>query len=400
MHLYAGAYHIFRRAAPQAGLYCFYLSMTMPPRVRGPTFGSRRGPILLVLLAALVSVSAWTFSRAAYQVKPLPAPIERGMSFVHSVGQGGGTGYGSVTSKASLRELHDLGVRWVSLMPFGFMNSPRETSVHWVGGTQAGESDERLRRETAAAHGLGIKVMLKPHLWIRGGQWCGVIDPSSGPGPRPGWAEWFASYQDFLLRYARLAAEIGADSLVVGVELCKSTATPEGEQRWRGLIAEVRKVFHGPLVYAANWDEVERVPFWDAVDFIGTQFYPPLADAANASPAAMAGRLRIELDRLATVSHRVQRPVIFTEVGYKSIRDTILSPHLWPEHLKGEEQVSEPAQAQAYQVFFDGIRDRDFVRGVYPWKWFSDPDSTEEGPAGFGIRGKLAERVIRSAYRL
>ena len=47
---------------------------------------------------------------------------------------------------------------------------------------------------------------------------------------------------------------------------------------------------------------------------------------------------------------------------------------------------------------FAAVAERPSIRGVYRWKWFTDPTSREEGADGFSPRGKLAERVLRSAY--
>ena len=86
-----------------------------------------------------------------------------------------------------------------------------------------------------------------------------------------------------------------------------------------------------------------------------------------------------------------------TEVGYKSIRETLVNPHEWPER-HGQPAVDQEAQAVAYQRLFVALADRPRIAGVYLWKWFTDPDTDEEGPDGFSARGKLAEAVVRSAY--
>lgn len=49
------------------------------------------------------------------------------------------------------------------------------------------------------------------------------------------------------------------------------------EAHWRRLIEEIRGVYGGPLSYAANFDQVEEVGFWDALDAIGVNAYYPLS---------------------------------------------------------------------------------------------------------------------------
>lgn len=339
----------------------------------------------------------------APSVGGLPAGVQRGISFVHSWEERGQKGYGSETSRRSLQELRSLGTTWISVMPFGFLPSLDADSVRLPDDDRgpsslfrrsAGESDDRIRNQITDAHALGIKVLLKPHLWIGRGAWCGEINP----GTPERWTRFFASYERFLLHYAELAQGAGADMMTVGVELCSTTA--RFADRWRELIAKTRTLYKGPLVYAANWDEVGRVPFWDSLDFIGVQFYAPLAEGPESTEAAMARRLSGHLDALLQVARRVRRSILFTEVGYKSIRGTAVQPHLWPEHLPsgGAVTADGAAQAQAYRVFFDGIRQRDWVAGVYVWKWFSNPESPEEDATGFSPRGKPAEAVLRAAF--
>lgn len=346
-------------------------------------------------------------SEAAAAVPALLPSVQRGMSFVHSWESRGHNGYGSEASRKSLAELRALGTDWISVMPFGFMSGLDADSIRLLSDrgpgslfAGAGESDERVQKQVADAHAAGLKVLLKPHLWIARGAWCGEIElgPPGTPGSDERWARFFQSYERYLTHYAQLAQSTGADLLSVGVELRSTTA--RFPTQWRNLIAKARQHYQGPLVYAANWDEVKAVTFWDALDFVGTQFYAPLAEAADSPDAVLQARLSAQLDELQAVAHKTGRKVLFTEVGYKSIRGTAVQPHLWPEHLpKGTAlQVSTSAQEQAYRVFFQGLAGRDWVAGVYIWKWFSDPDSQEEDAGGFSPRGKPAAAVLQAAY--
>lgn len=325
-------------------------------------------------------------------VRELPANVHRGVCYAHGYQDEGRRGYGSETSRRSLDELGALGVDWVSVTPFGFMAGADATEVRHVGGMPGGESDERVVAELVAARERGLSVLLKPHVWIRGGVYRGHIDPGSDER----WAAWFDSYERWLLRYAELAAMHDVPILTVGVELASSSA--RFEARWRTLLRRVRAVYPGELVYAANWDEAEDVSFWDAVDYLGVQFYPSLADEPGSGEAALRARLDGHLDELDVLARRVERPVLFTEVGYKSTEDTAVRPHAWLERMDSAPAVDVQAQARCYRVFLAAIGERPWARGVYFWKWFTDPDTDEEGPAGFSPRGKPAEAVLRAAF--
>lgn len=326
-------------------------------------------------------------------VAALPARVQRGICYAHSWGRSGDRGYGSEVSRATLTELRALGSDWVSLTPFGFVRRLDDPDVRHVGDIRGGESDERMRREIAQAKALGFRVLLKPHIWVGSGEWVGRLDPGSDAG----WERLGITYRAWILRYAELAEETGAEMLAIGVEM--DSAIPRDPEWWRALVADIRRVYRGKLVYCANWNRVEDVRFWDTLDYVGVQFYAPLANDPEAPEPELRARLDRELDTLGELSQRVGRPVLFTEVGYKSIHATAVRPHAWPEELRADERVVDlDAQARAYVRFIDAIRDRDWVHGLYWWKWFTDPDTDEEGPDGFSPRGKPAQAVLRAAY--
>src|SRR5205814_5804340 len=111
------------------------------------------------------------------------------------------------------------------------------------------------------------------------------------------WRAFFTSYRAFLLHHALLAEREGFDGLVVGHELV--SATRADPARWRALIAEVRRVYHGTLTYGANWnEELERIPFWRDLDCVGVSFYPPLTAHAGAGDAELEAGARVALARL------------------------------------------------------------------------------------------------------
>jgi len=361
-----------------------------------PPFGPLKA-LLLFVWALLACRSREVSAEGTRTVRPtlecgpaLPARMQRGMCYAHSYEHGGAHGYASQESARSRRELKQLGVSWLSVTPFGFSRSLADTQVQGIGDYPAGESDARVRGEIAAAHKDGFRVLLKPHVWIGSGQWIGHVHFTDAARK----LAWHESYEAWLLHYAQLAEDEHVAILSIGTELGR---TEENAQAWRDTIARVRAVFHGKLTFGANWTEVERVPFWDALDYVGVQFYAPLE--SKQGPRDEASRRRAltgYLDAYDRVAQRVSRPILFTEVGYRAMPETNVAPHAWPEHVRSE--ADEAAQAQAYRRFFEAIAPRENVHGVYLWKWFTHRDSPEEGKDGFSPRGKLAARVVSGAY--
>src|SRR5262245_29969248 len=202
---------------------------------------------LLIVASCLLFGPGLIAGRGAGEIASFSGGKHRGVCYAHSLRHG--KGYGSDESARALQRLADLGVDWISITPFAFQRSPLDTSLRWDP-NRFSENDDSLCAATTQAHALHIRVMLKPHVWLRPPDWPGSIDP----GSEQAWNAWFASYRDFILHYARLAQRTGIDALCLGNELEKST--PHAKE-WRETVRAVRQVYRGPITYGATTDEAE-----------------------------------------------------------------------------------------------------------------------------------------------
>jgi len=281
--------------------------------------------------------------------------------------------YGSNGALHTLARLPGYGVNAIALVPFGFMRQG-STEVR-LGGSW--ESDSGIEQVAAFAHSLGIRVMLKPQIWVRPGY----------PGDLKFVSEaergtWFAGYQRFLEHYAGLANRIHADLLCVGVEFARLT---RHEAQWRRLIARARELYPGPLVYAANaGEEFENLRFWDALDYIGLDNYYSLPDDLNVSAI---------VEKVEEVHRRYRRPVIFTEVGFSSLAAPQRQP--WDETPR---RLSTEEQARCYEVVFQAFYRKPWFQGMYWWKVGSNGyGGTQDGT--HTPWGKPAMEVVSRWYR-
>ncbi len=298
------------------------------------------------------------------------------MSLAHSWSAGGSNGYGTPASARALDELVAIGIRGVTVATFAFMDDVQDSGVR-VQDLPGTETEESARAVARQARERGLTVMLKPQVYLLNGEWCGDI------APRDGWQAWFASYRRFILANARMAAEADIETLIVGVEL--KTSTRFAPEAWRSLIAEVRRVYPGTVVYSANWDEVEDVTFWPLVDAIGVSLYAPLEQSNW-------------LLRYETVAAKADRPLIITETGFMNRIDARAIPYVWPEWVTDESPsfAGDMEQADGYRAIIDTFGRSPRVKGIYWWKWFTDVDANrDEGPLGFSPRGRFAESVLR-----
>jgi hypothetical protein len=326
---------------------------------------------LILLLAACAAPHAQFESVRAPQV----TQKQRGISYAAANPRLGT--YGTDASAASLKNAHALGADWISVMPFGFQRA--EPSIR-NGGY---ETDDSVKATIAQAHALKMRVLMKPHLWIRDDAMQSYTDEQ--------WQQWFTEYERFIVHFAELARDAHADALCIGNELKHTT---KREAQWRAVIKRVRETYSGPITYGANFDEVHHVPFWDALDWIGVSGYFPLVDTPSPDRAALIRAWQPIAADLEALSATTQRPVLFTEIGYRSADGAA-----WRQwELPRDAPLNLDAQRVAYEAFFETMWPRPWVLGAYPWKWFSYPNHSGPSSNDYEFENKPAADVIRRAY--
>ncbi len=309
-----------------------------------------------------------------------PAPTHgghKGITFTHEFMNG--WGYGSDMAGEQLRRIRALGATAIALIPYAGTGTPPETTIRF----RMSESDERVVRSIQQAHHAGLQVMLKPQVWGR------LFTGDMRFERIEDFEVWFGRYRRWMLHNARLAELHGIELFCIGNELNGMTVH---EQHWRRLIGDVRRIYSGPLTFAANWDEeFERITFWDELDYLGVNFYFPLAERGE-RPRPGSRRLRELTARLEAMHRRYGKPLLFTEVGYPPLATAAAEP--WKEtNAAFDEQLQE----QCYRTVFEAFSDKPWFAGMYWWKWPSHGQGSAFSPSHNPI-GKPALDVLRSWY--
>lgn len=297
--------------------------------------------------------------------------------------------YSLPDSDLSLAHLTETGANWISLIVTRYQTGLGSTEIFAAESTP---TDEDLVHALGQAHTLGLKVMLKPHLDLLNdpSHWRGQIGQAYTTETQ--WSEWFASYRAFIAHYADLAAAHGADQFCVGCEL---VGTTHRESDWRAVVAEVRSRYRGPLIYAGNHSGEEvGLTWWDALDMIGVDAYYPLSSHPNPSLDELKAAWQPLVASLGSLAARCQKPVILTEVGYRSIDGTAMHP--WDWQVEGKVDLQE--QADCYRAALESLYGQPWFAGIYWWSW--GPDPLEGGPNddGYSPHDKPAEDLLRAWF--
>ena len=239
-----------------------------------------------------------------------------------------------------------------------------------------------VERTLRQAREVGLEVLLFPILrleyTVTPREWRGSIRPRDLD-------RWWRSYSAMMLEMASLASRHQCQALCVGSELGSMDRDPAP---WKQLVDRVREAFKGKLVYSANWDGYDRTAIWHLVDLAGLSAYFQLT-APHEEPTLerLIHAWREQRVHISRWRARINKPLVFTELGYHSQRGTSARP--WDE--AAAKPLSLKEQATCYKAFVRVWRKASYLRGVYFWNWFGwgGPRSGEYCP-----RGKPAAREI------
>ncbi len=227
----------------------------------------------------------------------------------------------------------------------------------------------------------GLTVVMKPQVDSLDGTFRGQFAPTNV-------ADWFASYQTFILHYAQIASQNNVGTLIIGTEFVSLSGSAY-KAYWENIIAQLRSSYPNlTLVYGANatyaQDEFTTVSFWDKVDIIGVDGYFPLTGHADPTVAELVAAWSNNLNGLNIVAalHTLQstynKPLIFTELGYVSAPGTNEAPYA---SAASGATYDPTEQDNCYEAFFEVFSQQSsWMKGVFWWAWnVSPPSSTDTG---------------------
>lgn len=289
---------------------------------------------------------------------------------------------GLLASEEAHRSLDNLvactNANLIIIVPFGLQETAHSEKIEY----DMTCGDEELAEFIDYAHKKGLMVALKPTVNCRNGTWRAHINFFDEDVPcEPKWCNWFSSYTDFQLHFARIAEKAGCEMFIAG---CEMVQTQRREAEWRKLIGDIKSVYSGPVSYNTDKYQEHNVSWWDCVDIISSSGYYPINDWEN------------QLDRIEKVVKKYGKPFFFAESGCMSVKGSNLVPNDWS--VKGD--VDLQGQADWYKAMFAACEKRDWVKGFGVWDWagrqYSVQDAVTHG--GYDIYAKPAEQVVAEFY--
>lgn len=176
-------------------------------------------------------------------------------------------------------------------------------------------SDEELEMMIRYAQSLGLRVIMKPAVNCRNGTWRAHINFFDLEVPcEPKWSNWFRSYTEYQVHYAKLAERTGCEMFIIG---CEMVQTERREQEWRQAVRAVREHYTGLMTYNTDKYQENNVNWWDELDVISSSGYYPIDDWEN------------QLARIKKVVDQYGMPFFFAEAGCMSTEGSAQVPNDW-----------------------------------------------------------------------
>ena len=244
---------------------------------------------------------------------------------------------------------------------------------------------ERLLDILARAHSYNLNVLLQPIVLLRNPkttkEWRGSIRPASR-------REWFRNYEAFITYFAEIAAQGKAEALSVGSEFVSMEYFWES---WTQVIAKVRSVYPGKLIYSANWDHYEEVSFWDKLDAAGVTSYHTLSKSDPPERKEAEKKWKEVKEQLLAWQKKTGKPIVFTEIGYPS--QTTAAKEPW--NYYGSKEVDLDVQLMCLNVFLETWKDTPDVGAYFIFEWWGDggPQDVDYTPWG-----KPSEALLRTWF--
>jgi hypothetical protein len=298
----------------------------------------------------------------------------------------------------SVKEVH---ADWISVIPELVVlrtSLDFDFEYHFIGPYETLQGIEQTIQLSQKA---GLKVMLKPHVVLQpledlpsnsidltnGTEWRGSYIASS----EEDWLKLERQYRKYILDCAKIAKKYEVDLFCIGTEV-REFAIQRGSF-WKGLIAEVRKIYQGPLTYSSNWDGYAQIPFWDQLDLIGMNAYFPISQKRNPDVYLMKSTWNTIKGKIETLSKTYKKPILFTEFGWRNVDFSAKEP--WT-HNQGTPASNLNLQYDIYASFLASFWKEEWVVGGFCWNWNYVP--VDHSDTNFHINNKPAMAVLKAYY--
>ncbi len=248
-----------------------------------------------------------------------------------------------------------------------------------------------------------IEIMLKPHINVNGtlmeeGLWSLLSEEKrwdiknkarSHTYPVPWYYDVY--FEKFMIPFAGFAEELGVEHLSFGTELVKAA---RAESMFRRGIDNIRKRYSGKLTFSAKTGTYTEVKFWDALDYISTNYYP-----YGLTESTLESEVKKDIEEIAEFGEKQGRGILITETGIPSFEGALENTAFHASrNLNAKTDLD--LQKRYLDLLLGEVLGNEGIMGMSLWTlkpYFEQSEERRE--KSFFWLDKPAEEVIRKHYK-
>jgi len=235
------------------------------------------------------------------------------------------------------------------------------------------------------------------------------------------WYSWYDRYQTFILHHAKMAEQMNAAAMIIGgPEVAPAfpdgrlpdgspSGTPdEAENRWREIIGEIRKVFHGEIILALPYygDFISPPPLTPAFDQIYLLWLAPLPEIETKSHLEITAMTKYMLEKdIRPLRKNTDKPVI---LGVQYCNSTNYLCASEEDQAIGGVAATDAIQIQEnlYNATLAVVSETDWINGFVSRGYFPLAPLADKTPSVYGkptwnllwywyprLQGELKQRI-------
>jgi hypothetical protein len=296
--------------------------------------------------------------------------------------------------KNAVDKAKNAGFNEISLHIQLFQSSLRDNEIYLA---PHAPTDLELTNAITYINSTGLNVSLKFFVDVdynKGSYWRAYIDPANRE-------IWFKNYTTFVKKYAQIAEQYNVKTLSIGTELyyLAKDSTTYNTIGWNNLIKDIRNVYSGKLTYGYNHsgeNDNGELKFIENLDFVGISGYYPVTNNPNATAAEIEANWDVIVkNNLDPIYNRYKKPIVFTELGYRSITSAGITP--WDSNISGT--LSVQTQANLYEGLIRSLSKVSYFQGWHLWDWGVTSNDGGLNDKAYTPQNKPAEKVLAKYYR-
>lgn len=196
--------------------------------------------------------------------------------------------------------------------------------------------------------------------------------------------KWFTNWEKAVIEVAKVAERYSTYGLYVGSNL-EYMELPKYSSKWESLIANVRKVYSGKIIYRTNkwitatWDNdltqkyqtnKRDNPIWGMVDIISIAAYFEITDTKNPSVDELTAGIRSVpyldrrqniFDEIKQIHDKWDKPIMFGELGIPPFDGA--ASHPYDSVLTEGEAKSDTIQSNWFEAWYKVFASQDWFLG-------------------------------------